>query len=64
VPGLGWGVYIFSIFSIERAKLLISRELLVFDLVSCPQNIGNKEVARKIFRDKDLGANSRGQTPR
>jgi hypothetical protein len=45
-------------FSTESAKLLISHDLLAWGMAGRPQNIGNKDVTRKIFRNKDLGVRS------
>ena len=42
-------------FFLEIAKILILRDLPGCDLSSGPQNIGNKGLVRKIFRNKDLG---------
>jgi len=43
-------------FSLESAKVLIPLGLLVRDPAGGRQNIGNKDLAGKIFLDKDLGA--------
>jgi hypothetical protein len=39
---------------------LVLQDLLRFGLADSPQNIENKNLAGKIFRNKDLGVGSGG----
>jgi hypothetical protein len=40
----------------ENAKILIPHDLLAWGMQGHPQNLGNKELTRKIFINNDLGA--------
>jgi hypothetical protein len=49
------GGYRIIFFQTESVKSLISQDLFRFGLADSPQNIENKNLAGKIFWNKDLG---------